>query len=138
MIFPITSAIVLVQWLLLVEPASVDAQSPTPACYTCPLTNGFNEKLELEVPDDTNFLCLYLSNDCFYDNDGTLLNNEPGCPLEAVNDCVVRRELARQRALPRSPRPPSPGAFAAKPKVMHVRADLGYSKKQRAAKRDMP
>ena len=51
------------------------------------------------------------------------------CPFGAEDNCVARRQLARERALPRSPRAPSPAAFEAKPRVMKLRGTLGEAKR---------
>jgi hypothetical protein len=155
MTLPATSVILVMKWifiLLLNDPATVQAQSPTPACYSCPQTNNLGERLELELLGDTAISCVYLSVDCSYSNvssafmfstsmhahpvfaslkqeDGIIVSGTSDCREDAVNDCLIPRALARERALPKSPRPPSPGALAEKPKFMRTRAGLGQRKR---------
>ncbi|KAH6910923.1 hypothetical protein BKA70DRAFT_1398619 [Coprinopsis sp. MPI-PUGE-AT-0042] len=63
--------------------------------------------------------CLYEPPQCYYDTSGNLVSGgNPACIGTAVDVCPIRRALAKARALPWAPHPPSPGAFAEKPRTM--------------------
>ncbi|KAH6910935.1 hypothetical protein BKA70DRAFT_1268947 [Coprinopsis sp. MPI-PUGE-AT-0042] len=132
------SIVFLLQAVTLLASIGVKAQSPTPSCYICPTEDGNARPLATESYGSDDFLCNYSGGgSCIYSaEDGQFISaiGNDACFGVADNVCRIRNRMMRERALPRSPRAPSPGAFAEKPQVMHTRAELGKSKK---ASRDL-
>ncbi|KAH6902226.1 hypothetical protein BKA70DRAFT_1229267 [Coprinopsis sp. MPI-PUGE-AT-0042] len=120
---------------ILLAATGANSVSLMAACYICPDENSYGVPL-LDASYDANFFeCDYGGNSfCVYstENGGLLSDtNAEGCFNDALNSCRIRNRRMRERALPRAPHPPSPGAFAEKPQVMHTRAELGNTKKAR-------
>ncbi|TEB24970.1 hypothetical protein FA13DRAFT_1905312 [Coprinellus micaceus] len=101
-------------------------------CYECPERDNAGVLLADTPNMGANpFTCDYGdAGSCNYTADGALVadNNTNGCPSDALDLCARRRRQARERALPRSPRPPSPAAYQPKPKVMQLRKNLSAEK----------
>ncbi|KAH6912756.1 hypothetical protein BKA70DRAFT_774294 [Coprinopsis sp. MPI-PUGE-AT-0042] len=109
------------------------AQSPTPQCYVCPDTTPSGATLRDEEPNSEIGIlqCRYSNNNnCLYilSSGNSLGSSDEACYSSATNSCEARHAAMRARALPKSPRAPSPGAFAKKPEVMKTRAQLQKEK----------
>ncbi|TFK21518.1 hypothetical protein FA15DRAFT_658258 [Coprinopsis marcescibilis] len=106
------------------------AQSPVATCLVCPNTDTFGSPLLIEAYLTNPFVCTYASTVVcsYFGSSGSIVVGTFACPINAVNNCVRRREIRRRDALPRSPRAPTPGTTPTKPEVMKRRAELGKSK----------
>ncbi|RXW21432.1 hypothetical protein EST38_g4433 [Candolleomyces aberdarensis] len=130
------AASLLLSVLTFIIPVANGQPSPVASCFSCPDTDvGLNILLSFTVPDIITgaFTCVYLeSGVCSYDSvTGVLVSlviDNPLCAGAAINVCRARREERRAKALPRSPKPPSPAAYVPKPRVMQTRKTLREEK----------
>ncbi|RXW21433.1 hypothetical protein EST38_g4432 [Candolleomyces aberdarensis] len=122
--------------VLSIFPIANAQPSPQASCFECPSADdGLNILLSSSLPDPTTgeFSCAYAGGGtCVYlglqGQGGDLVSGTEFCPSAAVDICLARRQRMKERALPRSPRPPSPAAFVPKPNVMKTRKILRESK----------
>ncbi|KAF6752686.1 hypothetical protein DFP72DRAFT_814993 [Ephemerocybe angulata] len=124
-----TAISILISGIAAILLPAVNAQpSARSICYTCPeQDNGLADLSSTADLGYNPFACVYGdAGTCHYSLDGDLAmdDNSNGCPSTALNLCLRRRAEQKERALPKSPRAPSPAAFATKPKVMQIRKSL--------------